>query len=529
MTQPSQPLLTYFQKDATTIRDDILRTEKNGLIALGIANPNVGPGSDYYTRATAVGNELAVVHANNVVKADQNMPDTAGGPDLDRWLNLLKLSRRGATGSIGLISAPCSVSSVGVPSGSQLTDSAGLVYEILSGGTYTAAQDVLTIAIFAVDTGVATDHQNGDALQWITPPPFCAQQVTVGTLGGADGLSGGFDSEATDDESPRGRLFQVFQSPPRAGNASDVATWCAAATPSVQAGFVYPALLGPGTTFVAVMAQAQSLGALSSTSKNRDLPAALVNGTVAPYVRGLYPENTQLALCSIASQANDIAILLAIPDAGTASPPGPGGGWLDGSPWPNSVGGTAPAVVAHVVSTTQFDVTVPSTNPPQAGISHIAFLSPLDWQLYTAIVTAVGTYGSPTAGAYRITVDTPMIGIVAGNYVFPQSVNQQIYVNAILGAFAGLGPGEWLTPGDARLTRAFRHPRSSLVWPANLDARFLKQLENASPEVEAADWIYRLATTPTVPSSITVDPTSGLITSAAPGVFTPRNIGMYAQ
>src|SRR5580692_11251347 len=102
-------LLSYMQKSASQVRDDYLRTLKNGLIALGIPTPNIGPGSDDYIRATALGNEIAVGQANNVILADQLVPDTAGSSYLDRWLALFDLSRRPAIGSSGLITPAISV------------------------------------------------------------------------------------------------------------------------------------------------------------------------------------------------------------------------------------------------------------------------------------------------------------------------------------------------------------------------------------------------------------------------------------
>jgi hypothetical protein len=521
---PSQPLYTYFSKTASMCRDDILRTEKNGLIALGVPNPNTGPGSDYYTRATAVGNELAVIHANNVLMADQHMPDTAAGTNLDRWLTLKGLSRRGAIGSYGNTSTQCSAASTSVPGTAQLTDGNGAIYQVAAGGTYaTGANGYVVIPVFAVTTGAATNHENGDALQWVNAPPSCGQQAVVGLVGYTDGLTGGFDSEIDNDEPPRQRLLEVMANPPRSGNAADVAGWATQSTPQVQAGFVYPALgasLSPGASYVAVCGQATVLGLLSSTSKNRDLPVPMVTGIVAPYIRGNYPENAQLVITTVANQQNDIALLLSLPPAPTAAPPGPGGGWLDGTPWPSSVGGNA-CVVEGVTSATVFLVN--ALTPPSPGVSHIAWLSPLDWQLYMAIVLSY----TGTSGAYVITIDTPMIGIAPGGFIFPQSSNQLVYIAATLAAFAGLGPGEW-SSSTSVLTRAFRHPRPTTAWPYALDGKFLKQIENSSPEVSGAEFITNFGTTPTVPSAITVDPTSGLLTSAPPNIWVPNNIGLYA-
>jgi hypothetical protein len=519
MASPSTPLYTLVVKDNVTIRDDILRTIANGLISLGITNANTGPGSDYFIIATAFANEVCVPGANSVVTADQLCPDTASGPYLDRWLTTFGLSRNPATQSFGNVTLAISTTSTLVVANSELTDSNGLRYEVTTGGTYLNGAQV---PVISVDTGSATNHANGDILTWVTPPAYSAPTVSVGLPNGTDGIEGGNDSEADDDEPPRARLMARLQNPPKGGNSADISGWASASTPDVQACFVYPALLGPSTTFFAVCAAPQQSGTMSSTSKNRDLPSALITGTILPYVQGNLPEHCLCVGASIVNQPVDLAILLSLPAAPTASPPGPGGGWLDGTPWPPSVGGAAPVVLTSYVNSTQF--TVNATTAPTAGVSHISWVSPLNWQLYSATVLSV----TGTSGAYAIVIDTPMPGITTGNAIFPQAVQQANYLTAILAAFAVMGPGEWLSSSSSLFKRAFRHPLPGLTYPSGLTATMLKQVINAGVEVLDANWIYRSATAPTVPSSVTVDPTTQLLTSTAPSLLVPRNLSWYA-
>lgn len=510
-------LFTYATKSNVQIRDDILRVFKNGLIAKGIANPNVGPGSDYYLLATAFGNELAVVHANTTILADQLMPDTAAGDFLDRWLGLLGLSRRPAIGSTGLVTVTVSVASTLITAGMQLIDNVGLRYQVTVGGSYGNGQQVPVVAI---DAGKATNHANGDTLTWVTAPAYTASTVTVGTPGGTDGLTGGADSEVGIDEPPRQRLFSVLQNPPKGGNSADVITWCTQASPIVQGAWVYPALMGPGTVFAAVAQEPQTTAPLSSNSKSRQISSTLMVGTVQPFVQGNFPEHVFSIIASVVDQPVDVAILLSLPSAPTASPPGPGGGWIDGSPWPSSTSGTTPVTVTSVTSSTVF--TVNATTAPQAGVSHIAWLSPLNWTLYTAIVQSF----TGTSGAYVLTVDTPMPGIATGHYIWPQAAQQANYVNALLSAFSTMGPGEW-TSNATIVARAFRHPVPTQSWPYSLGAVQLKQIINSGNEVLDANWIYRSAVTPTVPSTPTVSG-GGSLTSPAVNIFVPRNIAFYA-
>lgn len=517
-------LYTYQAKSADQVRADILRTISNGLtLNQGIATPNVGPNSDYYLIAQGVGNELAVVHANTVVQVDNNMPDTAGGTQLDRWLALVGLSRRAATGSTGNCSTACSVTTpVTVASGQPLTDTNGLRYQAV-GGIYTPAAGYLVVPILSIDTGIATNHANADPLKWTSAPPFCSATGQVGLVGGSDGMSGGNDSEVGIDDPPRARLLSAMANPPRGGNAAQIAAWATASSAYVQASFVYPALLGPGTVFFVSVRQPQTVGPFSSTSKNRDVAAAIMTGTVIPYVQGQVPTFAYVVGSTAANVPADIAILLNLPSAPTASPPGPGGGWLDATPWPSSVGGSAPVTVTGVTNSTVF--TVNATSTPTAGVSHIAWISSATWQMFTATVLAV----SGSSGAYTITIDTPMTGIAPGAAIFPQAQNQAAYFAAVLNAFSTLGPGEW-TASAPVLARSFRHPQPTNSWTYTLGAPFLKQLINVGPEVFDANWIYRSvgAGAPTVPGSITLD-AFGNLTSTPPGVYVPRGLSWYAQ
>lgn len=539
MTQPATiPLFTAQTKSQPQIRDDILRTLANHLRAIGVATPNTGPGSDYYAIATALANEVAVGIANGVIAVNNLMPDTAGGAFLDRWLAIFGLSRAGATQSAGVISPVFSLVTgyTNVPTGAQLIDSAGLRYQVSVGGLYGPGSAILgqppalTVPVTSIDAGSGTDHANGDQLTWVTAPTFIGPNASVGTAGGTDGLSGGNNSELGNDEPPRARLISTLQNPPGGGNWSEVNQWIQQSSPNVQAGFCYPALIGPATVFGLAVGAAQVAGPFSSTSKNRTLPAALMSGKVIPYVQGKYSTRAAVIISTPASQPADVALYLAIPSAPTASPAGPGGGWVDGSPWPSTgslVGAPFVPTVIGVTNSKQFQVLVaPNSGSPVPGVSSIAYLDPTNWTLYTATVVSSSVSG-PFSNIYSITIDTPWPGISTNYFVFPQSLQQQNYVSAALQGFANLGPGEW-TSNVSVLTRAFRHPSPQLSWPSSLDANFLRVMENAGTEVATAAFLFRSLTTPTVPAVPTITASDPLLLlSAPPNILVPRNIGLY--
>lgn len=486
-------------KDPDTVRDDILRTEKNGYIQRGILNPSIGYGSDAYITAQAIANELSVVAANTVIKADEQMPDTATGTALDRLLVMYGLARRNASGSYGNITFSTS-SSILVPAGTLLIDTSGNRYSVSIGATYANNG---TIPINAVDGGKVTNHIAGDVLRWVAAPAYAAPTAVVAS----GGLTGGVDSE--DDETARARLLSRLQSPPGGGNWQQVVGFAEASDNSVQKGFANPALNGPSTVHVAVA------GYATSVSKSRQVSATTLAGKIAPYIIGQIAEYAEVTVTNVHDVNTNVAIGLTLPSATTASPPGPGGGWLDGTPWPNinaaaitNLSGT----VKQVLSSTELRVYAPQA--PSDGISRICYLDHTDWTLYTA--TIIGTTTNPATGEYIIHLDTPWPTVAIGNYIFPQSTNQQLYVDAILSAFAMMGPGE-KTSNASALARAQRKPLPQLSWPYSLGATQLRTVTDSDEAVLDIAYLYKQFTTPAIPAAIT-DP---------PNILIPYNIGFY--
>lgn len=500
------PLLTFTVRDSRTIRDAILRVIRNGLIQRGVATPNVTPGSDWYINAQAVANQLAVVEANAVLKADEALPDTATGDSLARIAAIFGLSKQAAAGSVGYVVIESSAST-SIVTGAQLVDAAGLIYEVSTGGTYA---DGALVPIAAVSTGKATNLDEDDVLRWVSSPPFCDEKALVGT----GGLTNGIDEE--DDEVLRGRVYELLRNPPRSGNAEHVAEMAEASSPSVQKAFVYPAIQGPATLHVAVTA------APTATNKSRVLASAKLSGEVTPYVQGQLPEHVYSVITTVADVNADVAFGLALPEASTASPPGPGGGWLDGSPWPApDASSTWRCTVTGVTSTTV--ITVDATTVPIAGVTRIAWLSPTTWTLYTARVVSY----TGTSGAYVLTLDQAFVGIATGSYIWPQCQNAQAYVDAVLDAFAIMGPGEKSANAYA-LIRGFRHPRSAAGWASTLGSHLTGALTATQSEISSSQFLHRYdgTTTLTGSASVVTPAVPGTITDA-PKIYVPRHIAFY--
>lgn len=499
-------LLTFQARDRITIRDAMLRTLRAGLLSRGVENANVTPGSDTYVEFEAVASQLAVTEANGIISADQVMPDTATGDALARICAIYGLAKQAAAGSVGPVIFVASATTT-VATGDQLVDDAGLTYEVEVGGTYS---DGSSIPIVAVSTGTTTNHAEGDVLRWVATPPFADEKVTVGP----GGLVNGIDAE--DDEVLRGRLYARLQNAPRSGNATQLAETSEEASPSVQKAFVYPAIRGGATYGVAVTA------APTATNKSRDLASTTLTGTVEPYIKAQYPEHADAVITTVTNVDADVAFGLVLPEAPTASPPGPGGGWKNGTPWPTPDGATTWRCTVTAVATTKV-FTVDAQTLPTLNVSRIMWLSPTEWRLYEATVLTV----TGSAGAYQISIDQPFVGIATGSYIFPACQNAQTYLDAVLAAFALMGPGE-KTSNLSALVRGYRHPRPSNGWPSTLSGHLTRAITTAATEVESAQFLHRTdGTTTLTDSGGVVTPQVPAALTDAPKCFRPRHIGIY--
>ena len=496
----------FVTRDPTEIRDSFCRTMRNGLIERGVANPNVTPSSDWYVLGTAIGLQCAVVEANCAIKSEAQMPDTAVGDELARWAAIFGLSKQAAAGSTGGVVLESSAATT-VATGTQLYDDAGLRYEVTIGGVYS---DGDTIPIAAISTGTATNHAEDDVLRWVTTPAFADEQALVAS----GGLVNAADEE--DDEALRARVLAYMQNAPRSGDWEHACELAEASTSRVQKAFAYPAIQGPGSYHLAVTA------APTSTNRSRVVEAATVTGTVSPYVLGKMPTHAYGVITATADVNTDVAFSLTLPEAPTASPPGLGGGWKDGSPWPAPDGSaTFRCTVTAVTSDLVF--TVDATTPPQAGISHIAWLSPSNWRLYRAVVASF----TGTSGAYVVTLDAPLTGIATGDYVWPDCVQAETYASAILDAFELMGPGQKSSNASA-LIRGFRHPPPNTSWPYSLGAHLLRALTNSGEEVSDAGFLHRTdGTTTLTGSSGQVNPQLPAAVTDAPKIFIPRRLAFY--
>lgn len=553
MATTPQPLTV---KAASEVRDDIMRTIRNGLIEQGISNPQVTLTSDFGLIAAALGNEVAVPANNTTIIADQAMPDTATGSDLDRLLGFYNLTRRPASQSSGLIVATTSATSF-VPFGAQLVDASGIKFQVTVGGSY---GNGAFIPVQSVNAGSNTNEEAGVTLTWAAPPAFFSPTATVSII---NPLTGGQDVE--DDDTARTRLLAFLANPPGGANPSQIIEFAQAADPTVQTAFVHCAARGPGTVDIAVV------GYADTNDGYRSVNQLLLNNKISPYVLGQLPQYVDGYVCNVQNYPMDIAVGLSLPLPPSAIPSGPGGGWLDPAPLQTTaakpairiidgyaLSGNTPGVPVN--SATAFWVDFPVA--PVQGVQYsISYVSPQTFNIYSGVTS--GTYIAATSfgslssytSMYYVTVNSPFYEnnntntpIQPGNWIFPTAVNTTVYVNAFFAYMATLGPGE-RTNVSGLLPRALRQPFEQVSSAYKLNNRLVKPIIETGPEVYDGLVLFRgsyqdTTVLPTAPfvdyatKTFNSDPAYALYappttynffsTMKAPSlIFTPNNLGFY--
>lgn len=462
-------------KSYQEIREDFLRTYRNGLIAKGITDPDVAPGTEIYLKATAFAQAQSVVYSSLVFQDKQRMPDSAEGVELDRWCTIYGIERQPASASSGFLDFVTAAASVLIPTATELVDPNGQRFAVSSGGTFTTGQRV---PIESVSTGTATNLAANVVLRWLSPPANVNSRATVAT----GGLIGGTDVET--DAALSARLQDVIRSKPGSGNWAELNAIAEAADSSVQKSFCYPAFQGPASVLLAVVRAA------TETNKNRSITDALVLDAVESAATGNLPAWADIQVRTVDDVTCNVSVGLSLSD----------GQWVDASPWPIK---EATGYVPVTTATSSTELTLAADSDPIAGVSHVCWVDPSTWEVKRALVSSF-----TGAGPYTITLDTPFTGIVAGDFIFPDAVRMDDYVAALLEVFGSLGPGEIADPASyaGLFPRAYRHPLPSQDYANGVGPSILRFLSNTGDEILDVAYLYRQYTAPAYPATLDDNP-----------------------
>ena len=493
---------------------DILNTLTRTLQA-SFGKNNIGievnPTSDFYLKYVPIANMYSLV-ANAVDIAKQQTSElSATGSDLDDLANIKGIYRRTAQSATGFITIQCS-SSTNVLAGSTLSFN-GLIYSVTQPGYYSNGN---SIPIQSIDTGANCNQSIGSVFTWITTPSYTSTSAVCATA-----ITGGSDSET--DASLRARLIGRLQNPASAGNSQYLIDAVLGYDPTIQAAFVYSGCVGPSTQHIAII-RSQEL-----SSVNRDVPITpnLINLT--NFILEELPGYASTVISTVTNVTYNVGFTINIPYPGAGNNKQ---GWYDSNPWPirDASNTITYCSVTSVISNNNFIISSYSGSTSiVAGLTNISWIDNTNangngWTVYVSQITAFTDNGNNT---YTVTINNPFVGILAGDYIFPASYRCQIYLNAVMNSFAGLGPGQKTNVANV-LPVANRVPDpNDNIYTDIIDNEFTKAVTDSSVEITNCNFSYQQygLNEPPLPTNLLSSP----ITTSTnnPSIYVPNQIGFY--
>jgi hypothetical protein len=322
----------------------------------------------------------------------------------------------------------------------------------------------------------------------------------------AGGLADASDADTV--EEVRQAWLERLANPGKGGNWAHVCELARGASASIGSAWAYPGLT-PGSYGVCVM----------SATGDGVLSAAVVAQAAAAIVAEL-PGHCNLNCTTVTPQTIDAVIKVHGPLPKSAG--GPGGGFLDATPWPND---TVPIVKATAYNSTTGVLTTNGASLSGLAVgNHIGIWDP----------TFADSSGNAVGKMYEFVVSEALDpGFVTikvnggfpkdftGCYISAGAVNLVGWAASAVAAFATLGPGE-KTSSVFLLPRSARKPDESVRGPQRLESRLLNDIQSAHDEIADIGWTARYIsgttttrTAPTVPAAATDPPRRLVLTNLA--------------
>lgn len=218
--------------------------------------------------------------------ADQVMPDTAEGPQLERWASIWGIYRKPADFAEGPV-VFTGANGVFIPTGTALQRSDGVTFKTTE--DVTIASGSATANVIADVSGVGGNTEAGIELELISPIAGVQATALVDTPEITDG------QDAETDESLLARLLLRIQNPPAGGTEADFKRWTLE-VPGVTRAWVYPLNEGPGTVGIAFVLDAQTPTIFPDAPKIAEVQAYIdarkpVTMDVTVFAPGEFPVN----------------------------------------------------------------------------------------------------------------------------------------------------------------------------------------------------------------------------------------------
>jgi hypothetical protein len=495
----------YTPPNSNAIRSDFLTDVELECRALGIDDPPVQPGTDWWLLGTAISKIALVCYANIEARDSASSELTATGDALDakrEALGLPVVDASPATGRV-VLTVPGFVTRTLVE-GTQLLYN-GIRYEVSQ--TYVGVVDNDEVLVACLDRGVSGNQVSGTELKFVSPPLGIAETAIVSSQ---VPLTGGVDAE--DDERKRARILNARRYKPEggAGKIGHLREIAFNALASVQNVFVYPCLGGPSSVLTAITRKYDA----ANRNYTRAFDAAAVEIVrSAIHAEVLAPD--EYVVGTVANEATNIALQLTIPDSVLIG--GAGNGWSDAVPWPPLVVADSGRITVLAMAGNVVSISANTLVVPLDGITRIAWWSSVDQMFRTFTVVA----HTGASGAWICTVDRNMVdsngsGAAIGDYISPAMDNASGFAATWLASMEALGPSE-MTTDAARLPRSYREPHPDVESPKSVSMLMLKRMIDKHPEITDSNFAYRSKTNPTVPGSV----------DSPPNILVTNHFGIY--
>lgn len=433
-------------------------------IDAGVTIPPTAKGSDFDLKATALGNSLAVLTANQVQQDADSDPTRATGAALEEIRigdGLPEVLASAASGKV--IVTNTALTSITIPDGAGMLCPGAMPARVV--GAHTGVVTGSEVSFVMAKPGVAGNLDADTVVRFTAPVPGLASEATI-----AEDIVNGSDSET--DARKRRRILNRRQNPPACGNVGHLRELALNATNAIDNAHVYPAIGGTGSCKVALSAPWFSSGG----GQSRVASAAAIATVSSVYTAELPTDERLYVVESVANELVDLRVIVdALP--GDAS-------WTDVAPWPE-VATTVSAT--GLVSNTQFRVVMASAGVAPVVGKTIAIWSVAELGFRTAKILTVAAV---TTATYAITTTSWSGGdvtVVAGLQISPSAGNIVAWGDAMLEQFALQTPGECCLPSQE--PRALRKPVESVAEPVGFGVRelgaFVAQFDElASVEVD---------------------------------------------
>lgn len=451
-------------------RQQIIEDIELQALDAGVVIPPTAKGSDFDLKATALGNALAVLTANQVLTDADADPTRAAGAALEEIRVSTGLPEVVATPASGRITVTVtSATPITVPDGQVLLAPGAMPAKTVGTSYGVVTGSVLPIAM--TKAGSAGNLAAGTVVRFSAPVAGLASDATI-----VAAMTDGADAET--EAKKRRRILNRRQNNPACANWGHLREVALNATNAIDNAFVYPALGGPASSKTVLLAPWFNGG----SGQSRVATPATCAIVSTAFDENFPTDDAYYRVESVANQYVDIRITLKLLP-GSAD-------WTDADPWP-AVG----AQVLNVTSSTQFDIICESATTAPAVGKTIAVWSVADLGFRTAIVLTCTTISSTV---FSVTTSGWSGGVIttfaAGLPICCAAPNLKVWADKILELFGQLTPGEgcytWQEP------RSLRHPPESNADPMQFSSRALSEFVSSFDEIASAVVASASSTTP---------------------------------